>query len=228
MTGGRAAADVDLRSSEPVALTTFRRALDAEAAADRRRCPGRGVGNRPRLRLAVARAIGRTRRAAPPPRAGVPHVPGVVVSFSLNKLYLARAVERPTEELRRIVNASPDQRRRDRRGRVRRSSSRRCPGCGSSRCWCSSRCCSSSSGRSPGGSSPSMRRDGQICRPILIVGTDADAVGLLHAAQRTPHLGYRVVGFVGPDDIGVRGGATCSAGSSRPRRCSRRPAPPAC
>ena len=28
-----------------------------------------------------------------------------------------------------------------------------------------------------------MRREGQISRPILIVGTDADAVGLLHAAQ---------------------------------------------
>ena len=31
-----------------------------------------------------------------------------------------------------------------------------------------------------------MRRAGQICRPILIVGTDADAIGLLHAAQRSP------------------------------------------
>ena len=51
-----------------------------------------------------------------------------------------------------------------------------------------------------------LRRTGQICRPVLIVGTDADAVALLHAAQRTPHLGYRVVGFVGADDIGTRGG----------------------
>ena len=51
-----------------------------------------------------------------------------------------------------------------------------------------------------------LRRAGQICRPVLIVGTDADAVALLHAAQRTPHLGYRVVGFVGADDIGTRGG----------------------
>jgi exopolysaccharide biosynthesis polyprenyl glycosylphosphotransferase len=51
-----------------------------------------------------------------------------------------------------------------------------------------------------------MRRNGQICRPVLIVGTDADAVALLHAAQRTPNLGYRVVGFVGDDDIGIRGG----------------------
>ena len=51
-----------------------------------------------------------------------------------------------------------------------------------------------------------LRRAGQMGRPVLIVGTDADAVALLHAAQRTPHLGYRVVGFVGADDIGARGG----------------------
>jgi exopolysaccharide biosynthesis polyprenyl glycosylphosphotransferase len=43
---------------------------------------------------------------------------------------------------------------------------------------------------------------------VLIVGTDADAVALLHAAQRSPNLGYRVVGFVGSDDIGVRGGCS--------------------
>jgi exopolysaccharide biosynthesis polyprenyl glycosylphosphotransferase len=53
-----------------------------------------------------------------------------------------------------------------------------------------------------------MRRAGDICRPVLIVGTDADAVALLHAAERSPQLGYRVVGFVGPDDIGVRGGCS--------------------
>ena len=51
-----------------------------------------------------------------------------------------------------------------------------------------------------------LRRAGLMGRPVLIVGTDADAVALLHAAQRTPHLGYRVVGFVGADDIGTRGG----------------------
>ena len=51
-----------------------------------------------------------------------------------------------------------------------------------------------------------LRRAGPIGRPVLIVGTDADAVALLHAAQRTPHVGYRVVGFVGADDIGTRGG----------------------
>ena len=57
-----------------------------------------------------------------------------------------------------------------------------------------------------------LRHRGEICRPILIVGTDTDAIGLLHAAQRSPNLGYRVVGFVGPDDLGERGGAAVLGG----------------
>ena len=57
-----------------------------------------------------------------------------------------------------------------------------------------------------------MRRTGVLTRPIVIVGTDADAVGLMHAAQRQPELGYEVVGFVGPDDLGVRGGVTVLGG----------------
>ena len=43
-------------------------------------------------------------------------------------------------------------------------------------------------------------------RPIVIVGTDAHAVRLLHTFQRRPDLGYEVLGFVGSDDIGERGG----------------------
>jgi len=53
-----------------------------------------------------------------------------------------------------------------------------------------------------------MRRAGRIGRCILIVGTDADAIGLLHATQRRPELGYRAVGYVGPDDLGPRGGCS--------------------
>jgi exopolysaccharide biosynthesis polyprenyl glycosylphosphotransferase len=34
----------------------------------------------------------------------------------------------------------------------------------------------------------------------------------MHAAQRQPELGYEVVGFVGPDDLGVRGGVTVLGG----------------
>ncbi len=51
-----------------------------------------------------------------------------------------------------------------------------------------------------------MRCSGRLSRRIVIVGTDAHAVGLMHAFQRRPDLGYQVVGFVGDDDIGVRGG----------------------
>ena len=51
-----------------------------------------------------------------------------------------------------------------------------------------------------------LRQTGQLTRPIVIVGTDANAIGLLHTYVRNPQLGYRVVGFVGDDEIGVRGG----------------------
>ena len=53
-----------------------------------------------------------------------------------------------------------------------------------------------------------LRREGRIGRRIVIVGTDADAIGLLHATQRRPELGYQAVGFVGPDDLGPRGGCS--------------------
>jgi exopolysaccharide biosynthesis polyprenyl glycosylphosphotransferase len=51
-----------------------------------------------------------------------------------------------------------------------------------------------------------MRRTGRLRQGMLIVGTDAQAIGLLHALTRRPELGYDVVGFAGPDSIGVRAG----------------------
>lgn len=51
----------------------------------------------------------------------------------------------------------------------------------------------------------SMRKQGRLRRRVLIVGTDAGAVKLLHSFQRHPELGYEVVGFVG-DNIQQRGG----------------------
>jgi exopolysaccharide biosynthesis polyprenyl glycosylphosphotransferase len=51
-----------------------------------------------------------------------------------------------------------------------------------------------------------LRKSGQICRRIVIVGTDPHAIGLMHTYERNPDLGYRVVGFVGDDDLGRRGG----------------------
>lgn len=53
-----------------------------------------------------------------------------------------------------------------------------------------------------------MREQGRLRRPIVIVGTDAHAVRLLHTFQRRPDLGYEVLGFIGPDDIGQRGGVS--------------------
>ncbi len=50
-----------------------------------------------------------------------------------------------------------------------------------------------------------LRREGRISRPVIIVGTGTDAISLLHAAQRRPDLGYEVLGFTG-DDTGARGG----------------------
>ena len=51
-----------------------------------------------------------------------------------------------------------------------------------------------------------LRASGQISRRIVIVGTDPHAVGLVHTYERHPELGYKVVGFVGDDDLGRRGG----------------------
>ena len=51
-----------------------------------------------------------------------------------------------------------------------------------------------------------LRQQGKLRRQILIVGTDAHAVRLLHTFQRRPDLGYEVIGFIGSEDIGERGG----------------------
>jgi exopolysaccharide biosynthesis polyprenyl glycosylphosphotransferase len=51
-----------------------------------------------------------------------------------------------------------------------------------------------------------LRRTQRTIRKIVIVGTDAHAIGLLHTYQRNPQLGYQVVGFFGDDDLGEREG----------------------
>lgn len=53
-----------------------------------------------------------------------------------------------------------------------------------------------------------LRIAGRISRRIMIVGTDAHAISLLHLFQRNRSLGYEVVGFVGEDEIGSRGGVS--------------------
>jgi exopolysaccharide biosynthesis polyprenyl glycosylphosphotransferase len=49
-----------------------------------------------------------------------------------------------------------------------------------------------------------LRHDGRLRRPIVIVGTDTHAISLMHTYRRNPHLGYDVVGFVGPDPLASR------------------------
>lgn len=53
-----------------------------------------------------------------------------------------------------------------------------------------------------------LRLTGRLRRRIVIVGTDPHAIGLMHAYERNPALGYEVVGFVGDDDLGRRGGVS--------------------
>ena len=53
-----------------------------------------------------------------------------------------------------------------------------------------------------------LRQRGRLMRRIIIVGTDAHAIGLMHAYERDPSLGYKVVGFAGDDDLGPRAGVT--------------------
>ena len=50
-----------------------------------------------------------------------------------------------------------------------------------------------------------LRATGRSVRRIVIVGTDAHAIGLMNAYERNPHLGYRVIGMVGPDENAARG-----------------------
>lgn len=46
-----------------------------------------------------------------------------------------------------------------------------------------------------------MRASGRIRRPVIIVGTGCEAISLLHATRDRPELGYEVLGFTG-DEIG--------------------------
>jgi exopolysaccharide biosynthesis polyprenyl glycosylphosphotransferase len=206
MTGGRASVEVAPSTIEPVkgpvtvAPSLLKQRLIAADALV--------------VVLAIALAFGWQWLVQPTEQLGVQRshlvlacvtLPAWFVSFSLHKLYQARAVERPTEELRRIIYAALSA------TGVMVAVSFILQYKVLSRLWVVSvlvfvivlMAIERTIARRMFNR---MRRNGQICRPVLIVGTDADAVALLHAAQRTPHLGYRVVGFVGADDIGTRGG----------------------
>ena len=133
------------------------------------------------------------------------------ICLTLNKVYLARAVERQTEEIRRIVHASL-------------MSVGFIVGAAFvaqfhtlSRLWVLSLLvfvplCLVIERTVARRIFARLRREGRIQRRVLVVGTDAEAIGLVHATQRHPELGYQVVGFVGPDDIGTRGGCEVLGG----------------
>ena len=133
------------------------------------------------------------------------------ICLALNKVYLARAVERQTEEIRRIIYASL-------------MSVGFILGAAFvaqfhtlSRLWVGSvltfvPLCLVVERTVARRIFARLRREGRILRRVLIVGTDAEAIGLVHATQRHPELGYQVVGFVGPDDIGTRGGCQVLGG----------------
>jgi exopolysaccharide biosynthesis polyprenyl glycosylphosphotransferase len=131
--------------------------------------------------------------------------------LSLNKLYLARAVVRPTEETRRILYASLMA-----VGFIV-GASFVVQFQSLSRLWVLSvltfvPLCLLLERSIARRIFNRLRREGRIERRILIVGTDAEAIGLVHAAQRRPELGYHAVGFVGPGDIGARGGVQVLGG----------------
>ena len=133
------------------------------------------------------------------------------ICLSLNKLYLARAVVRPTEETRRILYASLMA-----VGFIV-GASFVVQFQSLSRLWVLSvltfvPLCLLLERSIARRIFNRLRREGRIERRILIVGTDAEAIGLVHATQRRPDLGYHAVGFVGPGDIGARGGVEVLGG----------------
>lgn len=56
-----------------------------------------------------------------------------------------------------------------------------------------------------------LRSSGRIRRRVAVIGTDPYAIGLVHAIDRRPSLGYEVVGFIGDDELGQRAGRTVLA-----------------
>jgi exopolysaccharide biosynthesis polyprenyl glycosylphosphotransferase len=128
-----------------------------------------------------------------------------LVAMSANKLYVARAIERPSEEARRILGAGLAgacsvvlvtffaQYELPSRSAIavlfgvvsllllfERRIARRI--------------------------FTNLRTSGRINRRIAIIGTDAHALALAESVQRNPTLGYQIVGFIGDDQSIRRGG----------------------
>ncbi len=134
-------------------------------------------------------------------------VPFFVFGAGLNRMYQARANERSGQELRNILNSVLI----GLAGLVTLSFV--IQNSALSRLWVVLLACSISTAlfinrRVARLVFARMRLSGKMARRIVIVGTDAHAVGLMHTYERNPGLGYRVVGFIGEGDIGERGGVS--------------------
>jgi exopolysaccharide biosynthesis polyprenyl glycosylphosphotransferase len=50
-----------------------------------------------------------------------------------------------------------------------------------------------------------LRASGRITRRVAVIGTDTNAIRIMHMLQQNRSLGYSVVGYIGDEDIGDRG-----------------------
>lgn len=57
-----------------------------------------------------------------------------------------------------------------------------------------------------------MRRAGRMTRRVVMIGTDTNAIHMVHTLQSNPGLGYTVVGFIGDQSVGTRGGVSWLGG----------------
>ena len=132
---------------------------------------------------------------------------GWMIALSVNKLYVARVIERPSEEYRRLLTAGAlavgavvalafavqyDE---------------------LSRLWVTAIYLAVTFSllierRIARRIFNNLRASGRISRRVAIIGTDSHAIGLLHSAQRNPALGYDVVGFIGAQQPGHHDGRT--------------------
>lgn len=132
-------------------------------------------------------------------------IPGFAIGAIPNKLYKARANERPVQEARNVINANGVA-----LGAVMLAAFM-AQYMVLSRLWIALVAIGTTTAllverRIARRLFDRLRLEHRIFRRIVIVGTDSHAVGLLHTYERNPQHGYEVVGFVGSDDIGVRAG----------------------
>lgn len=130
-------------------------------------------------------------------------LPTWLFAMAVKKLYVARAIERPSEEFRRLVFA----------GVVGTATMVGVAFAFSyaelSRLWVAGifvvvTIALAFERRAARVIFRRLRASGRINRRVAIIGSDAHAVALLQTVQRNPSLGYEVVGFIDDSSIGSR------------------------